>query len=94
MARKAPLLFNSSKAALKSKLLRFLVSNLKLEGKKLVYNLKAPFDTIVECFENENWRELVRTLRTSAAEYEGFEFDNLFDSIQEHEPTLMIEVLS
>lgn len=56
VARKAPLLFSSSKAALKSKLLRFLVSNLKLEGKKLVYNLKAPFDTIVECFENENWR--------------------------------------
>lgn len=36
------------------------------------------------------WRELVRTLRTDAAGYEDFEFDNLFDSIQEHEPTLMI----
>lgn len=55
VAKKAPLLFQSSKPALKSKLLRFLLSNLILDNKKLVFNLKAPFDVIAECSKTQNW---------------------------------------
>jgi hypothetical protein len=36
------------------------------------------------------WRELVHTLRTSAINYEGYEFDNLFEAIKQHEPNLTI----
>lgn len=55
IATKAPQLFKSSKAALKSKLLRFLLSNLVLDNKKLVFNLKTPFDVISECSQNQSW---------------------------------------
>jgi site-specific DNA recombinase len=55
VATKAPKLFQSSKAALKSKLLRFLLSNLVIQDKKLVFNLKAPFDVISECSQNQTW---------------------------------------
>ena len=36
------------------------------------------------------WRELVQTLRTSASNYESYEFDNLFDAIEQYEPELVI----
>lgn len=49
------MLFQSSKPALKSKLLRLLLSNLALDNKKLVFNLKAPFDVIAECSKTQNW---------------------------------------
>lgn len=55
VATKALQLFQSSKAALKSKLLRFLLSNLVVKDKKLVSNLKAPFDVISECSQNQTW---------------------------------------
>ena len=55
IATKAPKLFQSSKAALKSKLLRFLLSNLIIQDKKLVFNLKTPFDVIAECSKNQSW---------------------------------------
>ncbi|CAN5664700.1 hypothetical protein BH23PAT2_BH23PAT2_00480 [soil metagenome] len=55
IATKAPQLFKSSKAALKSKLLRFLLSNLVIQDKKLVFNLKAPFDVIARCSKSQNW---------------------------------------
>lgn len=90
IATKAPKLFQSSKAALKSKLLRFVLSNLELHDKKLHFNLKTPFDVIAECSQNADWRGLVVTLRTCANDFEGYEFDNLFDAIEEHEPSLAI----
>lgn len=55
IASKSTQLFKSSKPALKSKLLKFLLSNLELHDKKLVFNLKAPFDTIAECSKNASW---------------------------------------
>ncbi|MDQ5886399.1 MAG: site-specific recombinase, partial [Patescibacteria group bacterium] len=64
VATKAPKLFQSSKAALKSKLLRFLLSNLVIQDKKLVFNLKAPFDVISECSQNQTWLPLAHILRT------------------------------
>lgn len=94
VARKAPVLFQSSKPALKSKLLRFLLSNLELYDKKVVFNLKAPFDTIAECSESSSWRGLVQTLRTSTFQYDAFEFDNLFEAIELHEPDLAIQPMA
>ena len=55
IASKAALLFSSSKPALKARLLRFLVSNLEVNGKNLSIKLKTPFDTIAECSQNDNW---------------------------------------
>lgn len=65
IATKAPKLFQSSKAALKSKLLRFLLSNLVIQDKKLVFNLKTPFDVIAECSKNQSWLSLVDEIRTN-----------------------------
>lgn len=70
VATKAPKLFQSSKAALKSKLLRFLLSNLVIQDKKLVFNLKAPFDVISECSQNQTWLTLADTLRTESMNYD------------------------
>jgi hypothetical protein len=36
------------------------------------------------------WRELVQTLRTSAINFDGYEFDSLFEAIELHEPSLQI----
>lgn len=70
IATKAPKLFQSSKAALKSKLLRFLLSNLVIQDKKLVFNLKTPFDVIAECSKNQSWLALADTLRTESLNYD------------------------
>jgi len=48
-------LFDRSKVEQKRALLNFLLSNCQLENKKLVYNLKMPFDAILKCSENKNW---------------------------------------
>ena len=56
VASKAPKLFQSSKPALKGKLLRFLLSNLEINGKTLSFKLKTPFDVIAECSQTSNWR--------------------------------------
>jgi chaperone required for assembly of F1-ATPase len=72
IATKAPQLFQSSKAALKSKLLRFLLSNLVINDKKLVFNLKAPFDVIAECSQNQSWLPLLDTLRNNSELVQNF----------------------
>jgi len=44
---KAPELFESSKVEQKRQLINFLLSNLKLRGKTLEFELKKPFDVLV-----------------------------------------------
>ena len=56
IAQKAARLFTSSKPALQNKLLRFIFSNLKMDGKIVHYNLKSPFDMILDCSKNANWQ--------------------------------------
>jgi len=68
IATKAPQLFKSSKAALKSKLLRFLLSNLVIQDKKLVFNLKAPFDVIARCSKSQNWLPLHNSISNLSLE--------------------------
>lgn len=62
----------------------------------LLRSLRA-FDTLVrnghghERPQGVEWRGLVVTLRTSAKNFEGYEFDDLFDAIQLYEPDLAIQ---
>jgi hypothetical protein len=44
---RAPELFESSKVEQKRQLINFLLSNLKLRGKKLEFEIKKPFDVLV-----------------------------------------------
>jgi DNA invertase Pin-like site-specific DNA recombinase len=45
----------SSQVEQKRQLLNFLLSNLKLEGKKLHFSLKSPFDAVYQCSKTKNW---------------------------------------
>lgn len=45
---------DSSKVPLKRQLLSFLLSNLKLEGEKLLFELKSPFDVLYQCSLSHN----------------------------------------
>ena len=57
IASRAKELFSiqGSKVEPKQALVQFVLSNLKLEGSKLTFNLKTPFDVIAGCSENKNW---------------------------------------
>ncbi len=57
LANQASDLFNadSSKPELKRRLINCVLSNLKLEGKKLVYDLKEPFKLISQYSNNDSW---------------------------------------
>jgi len=52
----APKLFASSRPALQRELLRFVVTNLSLKDKKVVFTLKTPFDIVANYASNENWQ--------------------------------------
>ncbi len=56
LASRASSLFKqSSEVEQKRRIITLVLSNLKLEGEKLVFNLKAPFDAIAECSNNDKW---------------------------------------
>ena len=52
---RAPELFESSKVEQKRQLINFLLSNLKLRGKNLEFELKKPFDVLVNLDYRSNW---------------------------------------
>jgi len=52
---RAPELFESSKVEQKRQLINFLLSNLKLRGKKLEFEIKKPFDVLVNLDYRSNW---------------------------------------
>ena len=55
---RAPELFESSKVEQKRQLINFLLSNLKLRGKILEFELKKPFDVLVNlqnCKNRSDW---------------------------------------
>jgi DNA invertase Pin-like site-specific DNA recombinase len=47
LAQRAYEIFESSEVAEKRQLLNFLLQNIELKGKKLIYKLKTPFDTVL-----------------------------------------------
>jgi hypothetical protein len=55
LASRAYELFESSKVEEKRQLLGFVLSNMTLEKKKLVFNLKEPFDAIVDANSRSQW---------------------------------------
>jgi len=48
LAQKALEIFKSSEVSEKRQLLNFLLQNLKLQGKKLLFELKTPFNTVLK----------------------------------------------
>lgn len=55
LANRALEVFESSETTEKRALLNFLLQNPVLEGKNLVFTLKSPFDSIVECSQTQDW---------------------------------------
>jgi len=54
LAQKALEIFESSEISEKRQLLNFLLQNLKLQGKKLLFELKTPFDTVLQASKCSN----------------------------------------
>ena len=64
---RAPELFESSKVEQKRQLINFLLSNLRLRGKTLEFELKKPFDVLVNlqnCKNRSEWLGILNTFRT------------------------------
>ncbi|MDP3011388.1 MAG: hypothetical protein Q8N27_01605 [Candidatus Hydromicrobium sp.] len=64
---RAPELFESSKVEQKRQFINFLLSNLKLRGKTLEFELKKPFDVLVNlqnCKNRSEWLAPIRNVRT------------------------------
>jgi site-specific DNA recombinase len=57
IASRAKELFSAtgSKVEPKQALVQFVLSNLKLDGEKLLFELKTPFDVIAGCSKDKNW---------------------------------------
>ena len=64
IASRAYSLFKSSKIEQKRQLINFLLSNLRLEGKTLLYDVNKPFDAILNAHECSDWLPLVDIFRT------------------------------
>jgi len=60
---RAPELFESSKVEQKRQLINFLLSNLKLRGKNLEFELKKPFDALVNLDYRSEWLGIVVRIR-------------------------------
>ena len=77
LAQRAYEIFKSSEVMEKRQLLNFLLQNLELSGRKLLYKLKIPFDTVllassspillpfVDKFRTLNWANIKNELQLS-----------------------------
>jgi len=64
LASRAYELFESSKIEQKRQLINFLLSNLRLKGKTLLYDVNKPFDAILNANKCSDWLPLVDIFRT------------------------------
>lgn len=55
ICEKAPELFKSSKLQEKRDLIKLVLSNCYLDGKKVRYEAKKPFDMVLSFAKNERW---------------------------------------
>ena len=55
LANRAYEIFESSEPEEKRQLVNFLFQNCQLNGKKLLFKLKRPFDTVLQCSRNKQW---------------------------------------
>jgi len=58
LANRATELYQSSEVEEKRQLVDFLLSNLRLKGKKLLYDYKKPFNMMALCTKTSNWQAL------------------------------------
>jgi hypothetical protein len=77
LAQKAHEIFQSSEVAEKRQLLNFLLQNPELDGRKLVFKLKTPFDTVFQANKCSNWLPLQDAFRTLDWREMKEELDNL-----------------
>ncbi|PIY80791.1 MAG: hypothetical protein COY80_01030 [Candidatus Pacebacteria bacterium CG_4_10_14_0_8_um_filter_42_14] len=55
ISKRAKQLFESSKVEHKRQIIKLVLSNLTLDGKKLRYEAIKPFDTILNCADSQRW---------------------------------------
>lgn len=55
LASRASKLFENSKPEQKKEILSMVLSNCTLDDEKVHYDLKKPFDTIMECVDRSDW---------------------------------------
>ena len=55
LAKRAYEIFESSETEEKRQLLNFLFQNCQLNGKNLLFKLKTPFDTVLQCSKTSRW---------------------------------------
>ena len=67
LSQRAGELSESSKMEEKRQIMGLVLSNLQLEGKKLHFELKTPFDVFVGCKKNNNCLRIVDDVRTILA---------------------------
>lgn len=67
LTNKAYELFIGFKVDEKRQLLKFLLQNLRLDGKNIVYNVQKPFNLIVESSERQAWCSLLNAFREHEA---------------------------
>ena len=59
LSKRAKELFESSKIEQRRQIIKLVLSNLTLEGKKLRYEAVKPFDTILNCADGQRWLPLL-----------------------------------
>jgi len=74
LAKKAYEIFQVSEVNEKRQLLNFLLQNLKLQGKNLVFELKTPFDTVLQASKCSNLLRILNEIRTYFKENPDAEF--------------------
>jgi hypothetical protein len=81
LASQAKDIFESSQPAKKNKILRTLLANCTLSGKKFNFILLKLFDKLCTEVKNTNWLAVVDALRTSALDFENYQFESLLGAI-------------
>ena len=56
LASRAYELFLSSEVEEKRQLIKLVLSNVRVENEKVLYNVRAPFDSIMNCHDRKSWR--------------------------------------
>lgn len=67
VSKNAVKLFEKADQEQKRSLISIVLSNLRLEGDQLIWELKKPFDTMVFCGQNDNWLRVVGEVRTAVS---------------------------
>ncbi|MCR4752864.1 MAG: hypothetical protein K5837_00380 [Candidatus Saccharibacteria bacterium] len=71
LASKARTIFENSKPEQQNKILKLLFSNLKINQKRLQFNLLEPFKSLSNCANSQKWLPLADTFRTALFSYDS-----------------------